>query len=68
MILTPNFGAIPEERQALALRRLLDREPYTLHSVAQCWNKECTSCNQWKAWARQVRELHAQIEATNKKA
>lgn len=69
MILYPSFLMVPDDSLENARRRLLEREPFTLHSVADCWNPNCESCNQWKRWAREVTTLEQEItERSNKKA
>jgi hypothetical protein len=70
MILVPNFERMPEDALDRALTRKLAQEPIGLHSVADCWNPECTSCSTWRTWARELDSIYQEIQKrpTNKKA
>lgn len=69
MILHPSFLMVPDDSLENTRRRILDREPYALHGVSSCFNPDCSSCNQWKQWARDLASVNREIqERNNKKA
>lgn len=62
MRLQPNYTRVATEALPATLRRLLAQEPKGAHSITDCWSPTCSGCQEWKAWAREVRELNHEIE------
>lgn len=44
------------------MRDLINAEPARDHEILDCWNPECESCERWRQWAGQLREVNTEIK------
>jgi hypothetical protein len=67
MTLQPSYLYATDSALARRLRDLLNQEPARDHEILDCWNPTCPSCQRWREWAGQLREVNSEINVRQSK-
>ncbi len=60
--LQPNYQITTDSSLQRTLRDLLKAEPVFSHDIFGCWTPDCPQCAEWRAWAKQVKEVSGELQ------